>query len=187
MSTQAPAPPLVLASHAFRSTIGSPELTYTLYPDALVVTSEHPGPPAVYPLASIRRVHLKYDRGKVRQYFWCVIHTERGKLTLRHSHFAGLANVEDRRASYTPFVLRLLQQVQGNPGVRFTAGSWGNFIGLLVLLVPMALLIVFAASIGRVGTALAAGVLALVALLNLGRMRPRTFTADAPPRGLLPL
>ncbi|HET7232165.1 MAG TPA: hypothetical protein VFJ16_19315 [Longimicrobium sp.] len=175
-----------LARHTVRQSILEPEQTFTLFPGRLVVEAEG-RPPAAYDLASVERVHLTYDRSKQREYYHCRITAGGRQVKLRHVHFAGPLNFEDRRATYTPFVLQLLQQLEGNPNVRLTSGAWISFIGLLVLLPFILGLIYFAASIGRWGYAAAAGVLLLVLLTSIGRIRPRNFTAGQPPRGLLPV
>jgi len=185
METQAPAVP-ILARHVFRAGIGEPERMYTLLPDRLVVESPA-HPPMWYDLAELRRVQLKYDRGKARQYWFTIIDTDRGQLRIRHSHFAGLANVEDRRATYTPFVLQLLAQLERYPNVQMTSGSMFSFVGLLLLIPLIVIIGAFALSIGRTDAVIVTGVMMLVLLLNLGKYRPRTITAAAPPRGLLPL
>jgi len=187
MTTIAPTPvPNALASHSFRRTIGHPELTCTLHPDALVVTSDTGQPPRVYPLQGIRRVHLTYVRGRARADYWCELRTDQGKVGFRQNHFAGLANIQDRSATYKTLVLGLLQALQGRPEVRMTSGSWAGFIGLLLLAPLIVGLIVLGVRWGSTRAIVGGSVLLLALLVNIGRIRPRTFTADAPPRGLLP-
>jgi len=183
MLAHAPTTPAI-ARHSVRQGLMEPEKTYSLYPDRLVVEAEG-RPPEIHEIGTLRRVHLTYDRSKQREYYHCRIDTERGKVRLRHVHFAGPLNFEDRRATYTPFVLALLQQVDGR-GVRMTSGSWVSFVFVLLLTPFIVGLGYFAYSIGRWGILLAVGVMLLAVISIVGRLRPRTFTAAAPPRGLLP-
>lgn len=185
MTTHAPTAP-ALARHSVRQGLLEPEKTYTLYPDRLMVECEG-RPPELHDLSAVRRVHLSYDRSKQREYYHCQVETDRGRVRLRHVHFAGPLNFEDRRATYTPFVLNLLQQLERYPGVRMTSGSWFGFVFLLLLIPFIGAAMWFAASIGRWGYFAVFALMMLVLLANLGRARPRTFAPAQPPRGLIPM
>lgn len=173
------------AQYSFRRSVLEQELTYTLHPDRLVV--EGAGlPPQSYPLSDVRKVHLKYEHTKQRAYYQCFIHLTRGRIALRHVHYVSFAKFEDRRTTYTPFVKALLAAVAGVPGVQFKAGSMANFIGAIIGVPLMAGLAWLCISLGRFVLASVAATMAFIALLMIGRSRPRRVDPLAPPDDLLP-
>lgn len=184
MSIAAPAA-ASLASYSFRRSILEREKTYTLYPDRLEVAAEGETP-RVYPLDRVDEVHLKFERTKQRGYFNCSIHTADGKVSLRHVHWAGVANFDDRRETYTPFVRALLQALANRPGVYFHAGSLLNFLTAIVglpLVVALGLAALAADRMAGVGLA---ALLAFMCVSLLPRSRPRRFDPHDPPAALLP-
>ncbi len=184
MSIASPSTP-ALARYSFRRSILEPEKTYTLYPDRLEVRAE--GEPArVYPLDGVQSVHLKFERTKQRAYFNCLVDTDQGRVALRHLHWGGVLNFDDRRGSYTPFVRALLQALANRPGVHFKAGSLLNFITALVGLPVMAVLGVLAFSMGLWPATALAALMVFICLSMLGRSRPRSFDPAQPPSDLLP-
>lgn len=185
MITHAPAE-AVLARYSFRQSVLEPEKTYSLYPDRLEV-DWHDGPHVVYELARVRKVHLKYVRTKQRAYFHCYLHTDVGKVTLRHVHWGGVLNFEDRRASYTPFVLALLAVLSRYPGVRFKGGSLADFVLALIGAPVLALMTWLAVSFGLWIPAAGGALGTFICLAILGRSRPRAVDPANPPRALLPL
>lgn len=184
MSIASPATP-ALARYAFRRSILESEKTYTLYPDRLEVAAE--GEPAsVYPLDRVQSVHLKFERTKQRAYFICHIHTRDGRVSLRHVHWGGVLNFEDRRESYTPFVGALLRALASRPGVHFKGGSLLNFVTALVGLPLMAILGMLAYTAGLWPATALATLMVFICVSLLGRSRPRTFDPADPPADLLP-
>lgn len=181
MSTDAP-----LAQYAFRRSVLESEATYTLYGDRLVIAGGSAHGPDVHLLSDVRKVHLRYEHTKQREYYQCLIHTPRRRIMLRHVHWRGVMDFEDRRATYTPFVKALLAALAPYPAVQLRAGSMANFIGAIIGAPLMAALLWLCASLGRVGSAILAGVMLAICLLMIRPSRPRRFTADAPPPDLLP-
>jgi hypothetical protein len=179
-----PDPPL--AQYAFRRSVLEKEATYTLYGDRLVI-EEGPGRGTRFHLlCDVRAVRLRYEHSKQREYYQCFISTKRERIDLRHVHWRGVMDFEDRRATYTPFVKALLRELAPDPGVQFRAGSMANFIGAIVGAPIMAGLVVLGALLGRFGSAVFAGFMLAVCLLMLGPSRPRRFDPLAPPEDVLP-
>ncbi len=174
-----------LAQYAFRRSMIEAERTYTLYPDRLTVEGEGL-PPQVYELSQVRRVHLKYERTKQRAYYQCFIHTDKGRVDLRHVHWQGLANFEDRRGTYTPFVRTLLHTLARYPGIRFDAGSMANFIAAIIGIPLMGILTLLALLVGLLLPALVGLGITVLCILMLRRSRPRRVDPAAPPADLLP-
>lgn len=182
MSNPDPDPPL--AQYAFRRSVLEQQVTYTLYRDRLVI--EGGLGTQFHLLSNVRAVRLKYEHTKQREYYQCFIHTNRQRIDLRHLHWRGMMDFEDRRASYTPFVKTLLRELAPHPGVQFRAGSMANFIGAIVGAPIMALLLVVCAWLGQIGPAILAGFMFGLCLLMLGRSRPHRFDPLAPPEDVLP-
>jgi len=171
--------------YSFRRSVLEQQRTYTLYPDR--ITIEGGGiPEQNYALAEVRKVHLKYEHTKQREYYQCFIHTARGRIALRHVHYVGFADFEDRRKTYTPFVKALLGAAANVPGVRFQAGSMANFIGAIIGVPLMAGLAWICISLDRIGLAVFAGAMGGLSMIMIGPSRPRRFDPLAPPDDLLP-
>lgn len=185
MTISAPAATAPLASYSFRRSILEREKTYTLYPDRLEVAA-YGEQPQVYPLDQVDGVHLKFDRTKQRAYFQCLIDTSGGRVSLRHVHWAGVADFDDRRATYTPFVRALLLALANRPGVSFRGGSLLSFVTAIVALPLLAALGVLAFTMGRMVLAGFAAFMAFICLSVLRRSRPRSFDPRDPPATLLP-
>jgi hypothetical protein len=179
-----PDPPL--AQYAFRRSVLETEITYTLYGDRLVLENGPRLGPRFHLLSDVRAVRLRYEHSKQREYYECFIYTKRQRIYLRHLHWRGVMDFEDRRATYTPFVKTLLRELAPYPGVQFRAGSMANFIGAIVGAPIMAGLLVLCAYLGRTGSAVLAGFMLGLCLLMLGPSRPRSFDPLAPPEDVLP-
>ena len=179
-----PDPPL--ARYAFRRSVLEQEVTYTLYGDRLVIEGGSALGPRFHLLSDVRAVRLRYEHSKQREYYQCFIHTKRHRISLRHVHWRGVMDFEDRRATYTPFVKALLAALAPYPGVQFRAGSMANFIGAMIGAPIMAGLLWLCASLGRIGPAILAGFMLGLCLLMLGPSRPRRFDPLAPPADVLP-
>jgi hypothetical protein len=171
--------------YTFRRSVLEQDRTYSLQPDRIV--SEGDGlPPQSYLFTEVRKVHLKYEHTKQREYYQCFIHTTRGRIALRHLHYVGFAKFEDRRATYVPFVKALLAALANVPGVQFRGGSMANFIGAVIGTPVMAGLAWLCFSLGRLGLALVAAAMGGLALMMIAPSRPRRFEPLAPPEDLLP-
>lgn len=179
-----PEPPL--AQYAFRRSVLEKEAIYTLYGDRLVIENSPRLGSRFHLLCDVRAVRLRYEHSKQREYYECFIHTKRQRIDLRHVHWRGAMDFEDRRATYAPFVKTLLRELAPYPGVQFLAGSMANFIGAIVGAPIMAGLLVLCAWHGRIGSACLAGFMLGLCLLMVGPSRPRRFDPLAPPEDVLP-
>jgi hypothetical protein len=156
--------------------------SYALFRDRIVVDGT-----LTYPMYDIRKVHLKYEHTKQREYYQCFIHTRLGRIDLRHVHWRGMGKFEDRRATYTPFVRALLTELARHPHVQFKAGSMANFIGALLGLPLMGALAWWALSLRHYGRALFALAMGSLCVWMIGPSRPRRFDPLRPPQELLPV
>jgi len=179
-------PDPLLAQYAFRRSVLEKEITYSLYGDRLVIEGGPLLGPGFHLLSEVRAVRLKYEHSKQREYYQCFIHMKRQRIDLRHVHWRGVMDFEDRRATYTPFVKALLRELAPYPAVQFRAGSMANFIGAIIGAPIMAGLLVLCASLGRTGSAVLAGFMLGICLLMLRPSRPRRFDPLAPPEDVLP-
>jgi hypothetical protein len=176
----------LLARYAFRRSVLEQEVTYALYGDRLVIETGPVLGPRFHLLSDVRAVRLRYEHSKQREYYECFIQTKRQRIALRHVHWRGMMDFEDRRATYTPFVKALLKELAPYPGVQFRAGSMANFIGAIVGAPIMAGLLILCASLGKTAPAVLAGFMLGLCLLMLGPSRPRRFDPLAPPEDVLP-
>lgn len=172
-------------SYSFCRSVLEQMRTYSLYPDGIVVEGGGMAP-RTYLWEEIRRVHLKYEHTKQREYYQCFIHTTRGRLDLRHVSYVSFAKFEDRRSTYTPFVKALLAEVARRPNVELKAGSMTNFIAALIGVPLMAGLAWLCVSLGRFELAIFAAFIGGIALLMIPRSRPRKLDPLQPPADLLP-
>lgn len=175
-----------LWQYAFRRSAIEPEKIYTIYPDRLTVEGASL-PAQTYTWPQVRRVHLKYERTKQRAYYQCFIHTDQGRIDLRHVHWQGLMDFTDRRNTYTPFVRSLLRELARYPGVRFDAGSRANFVAAIIGVPLMAGLTLLSLAVGLVLPALLGVFITGLCLLMLRRSRPRVVDPLTPPADLLPV
>lgn len=174
-----------IARYWFRRSVLEQTRTYSLFPDGIVVEGGDV-PPRTYLWSEIRRVHLKYEHTKQREYYQCFIHTARGRIDLRHLHYVSFGKFDDRRAAYAPFVRALLAEVARVPGVELRGGSMVNFI-FAIAGVPVMLGVAWLCfSLGRPGLGIFAALMGGLALLMIGPSRPRKLDPLNPPDDLLP-
>jgi hypothetical protein len=175
----------MFAHYSFRRSVLEQEQTYSLQPGRIVV--EGGGmQPRIHLFSEVRKVHLKYEHTKQREYYQCFIHTAQGRIDLRHVHYVTFGKFDDRRATYTPFVKALLAELAGVPGVQFRAGSMANFIAA-ILGVPLMLgLTWICLSVGRIGLGAFAAAMGGLALMMIVPSKPKRFDPLAPPDNLLP-
>ena len=174
-----------LARYFFRRSVLESARTYSVYADRIEIEGGG-GVPQIYLLCDVRRVHLKYEHTKQREYYQCVIHTARGRISLRHVDWRGPMDFKDQRATYTPFVRTLLAQLEAYPNVQFKAGSMVNFLAAVLGVPIMAGLGLLAMYHDRNGSAALAGLMMGICLLMIRPSRPRRFDPLAPPDDLLP-
>jgi hypothetical protein len=171
--------------YSFRRSALEGDQSYSLQPGRIVV--EGGGlQPRIYLFAEVRKVHLKYEHTKQREYYQCFIHTAQGRIDLRHVHYVSFGKFEDRRAAYTPFVRTLLRELAGVPGVQFRAGSMANFVGAILGVPLMVGLAWICLSFGRIGLAAFAAAMGGLALMMIVPSKPKRFDPHAPPDNLLP-
>ena len=186
-------PPLVYSQNA--KPVGLP-LTLTLVGGRLVLDSLGRGDEV--PLAAIAAVRLTYEpRSLARRAFRTSVVVKDGR-TVRFTSvtWKGLTRVEEQGPAYGAFLRALLPAIaRENPGARFVAGKpplvWYGIVGLTALSGAGGALFVLQAFragetvAGLLGLLIAAGGVWQVAPF-VRRNRPREFSPDAPPTGLLP-
>lgn len=113
-------------SYAFRSILFRRERRFTLTPDALLVQGGR------------RDILLRYaDIASVRLYLAdlrasgpvdrCDLRAPGHTIRLQSAHVGGPADLQDRRASFEPFVWQLVRRINdANPDARVMAGSPGS-------------------------------------------------------------
>jgi hypothetical protein len=135
----------------------------------------------------------RFDQGRYR----CDVRMRSGQqLAILSTHYAGIADFEDRAASYVPFVRELVGRVAAaNPEARFRSGKrpwvyWAEHVFLLamVLLLVFVLSAVGVSYLSDSGWAKLAVVVASIPLLiaYTRKNRPRAFAPDAIPEDVLP-
>ena len=175
----------MLAQYSFRRSVLEKERSYSLFEDRIVIEGEEL-PARVYMFAEVQRVHLKYEHTKQREYYQCFVHTRGGRIDLRHVHYRGFADLEDRRFTYTPFVKALLAELARVPGVQFRAGSMSNFIAAIAGVPVMVGLTWLCVSLGRYGMGIFAAMMGGLAGIMIAPSKPRPLDPLAPPPDLLP-
>jgi hypothetical protein len=180
------------------SGLGKTEATYRLTDSALVWSNR--GVEGRLPFSDIRQVRIYRTPGVgfggatfAPGFQRCVVRPHSGRAqVLSSNHYAGPAKIEDRSASFQPFVDALIRRVAtANPGTAFISGMpaalWSAWAVLLLvvvmLLAPLALLVIVITLTqghllyGLLTTVLLLGILlALVLLVRfLLRNRPRRF------------
>lgn len=157
-----------------------------------------PGGGARFPYPDITEVRLSFDPTRFdTERHRCDIRTADGKRgTLWSTHFAAVAEFEDRAATYTSLVRALVARVAAaNPGCAFRAGTrpLAYWSGQLFLLAMAILAIWVIAQVG--GSALSevtwAKIFVVLGLIPLAfnyarKNRPRRFEAGAIPDDVLP-
>ncbi len=156
------------------------------------------GGPARFPYASIAELRLCFEPTRVDQArHRCEIRLANGqKASIYSSHFAGVADFEDRAATYAPLARGLVARVAAaNPACRFRSGKrplvyWTEHIVLLAL---FALLVVVLAAFGGSGlsdlvVAKLAIIIGFIPLLIMYTRKnyPRSFDPRAIPQESLP-
>jgi len=156
------------------------------------------GGAARFPYAAMAELRLSYDptRFDTRRYR-CDVRLANGERgTLWSTHFAGVAEFEDRAATYTPFVRALVAQVAAaNPKCSFRAGTrplayWSGQLFLLAMAIAAVwvLALVGGSALSEVTWTKLFIVIGLIplALVYARKNRPRIFQPTAIPPDVLP-
>ena len=157
-----------------------------------------PGGAARFPYASIKELRLSYDptRFDTRRHRCDVRLSDGERATLWSTHFAGVADFEDRAATYTPFARALVARAAAsNPACAFRAGTrplfyWSGQLFLLAMAVAAiwVIALVGGSALSEVTWAKIFVVLGLIPLaFNYARKnRPRVFDPAKVPDDVLP-
>jgi hypothetical protein len=158
------------------------------------------GPDVVlrFPDRDIVGVRLSYAPSRVDgARYRCDLTMRSGRrLAILSTHYAGVADFEDRAATYTPFVRALIARVApANPAARFRSGGTlaGYWTQHLFLLAMVALLVFVLAAIGFAPLSESSWakffiILGFIPLMILYSRKnwPRRFTPNAIPQDVLP-
>jgi hypothetical protein len=177
------------------------EAIWRLGPDALELQGgPTAGPDTVmrFPYRDITGVRLSYAPSRVDSArYRCDLRMRSGQqLAILSTHYAGIADFEDRAATYAPFVRALISRVAAaNPSARFRSGKspvtyWLEHLFLLAMVV----LLVFVLSMTGLGYLSESSwaklfiVLCSIPLLIAYTRKnwPRRFAPDAIPKDVLP-
>src|SRR5262245_37411931 len=130
------------------------EAVWRLGPDALALQGGPAAGPEVvvrFPYRDIVRVRLSYAPSRIDwARYRCDLKMRSGQgLAILSTHYAGIADFQDRASTYVPFVRALIARVAGaNPSASFRRGKnpvvyWAEHI----FLVAMVALLVFVLSV----------------------------------------
>jgi hypothetical protein len=193
----AAAPPAYVA----RANVLEHEAIWRLTSDAL----ELQGGPAAgsdavmrLPYRDIASVRLSYAPSRVDSVrYRCDLTMRSGRrLAILSTHYAGVADFEDRAATYAPFVRALIARVAAaNPSARFRSGKnpvayWAEHLFLLamVALLVFVLSVTGFAPLSESSWAKFAVIIGFIPLLIVYTRKnwPRSFKPDAIPEDVLP-
>ncbi len=138
-------------SYAFRGLLFRPERHFTLMPQGLLINSR--GRHALVRYCDITSVQLhQVDIRTIGPVDRCRLRGRGVTIRLQSAHVAGPAQLQDRRASYEPFVCQLIQRIaHANPEVRLMVGApWLNRLGW-----TFTLIVLVAAVVGGVAVLIA--------------------------------
>jgi hypothetical protein len=191
----------VLPSYVARANALEYEGTWRLMPDVLELQS---GPTAGsdvvrrYPYRDIVGVRLSYAPSRVDSArYRCDLQMRSGqRLAVLSTHYAGIADFEDRAATYSPFVRALIARIAAaNPSASFRSGKNPLvYLAEHVFLFAMFALLIFVLSAVGFGPLSESSWLKLVIIIGfipllIAYMRknwPRRFAPEAIPNDALP-
>jgi hypothetical protein len=138
--------------HAVRTSVLENEVVWRLGPDALeCARGADPAAEvtARYPYGTITEMRLSYDPTRVdSSRYRCELRLSTGAAAaIRSTHYRGIADFEDRSATYVPFVRGLAVRVAAaNPACRFWAGKrpfayWAEHLFLLAMILLLVLVL----------------------------------------------
>jgi hypothetical protein len=191
------APPTYIA----RANLLEHEAIWRLRPDALELQGGPTAGPDVvmrFPYVDIVALRLSYAPSRADSArYRCDVRMRSGQqLAILSTHYAGIADFEDRAATYAPFVRALIARVAAaNPSASFRSGKnpvtyWLEHIFLLamVALLVFVLSVTGFAPLSESSWAKLFIILGFIPLLIAYTRKnwPRRFKPDAIPRDLLP-
>lgn len=93
--------------YSTRKSILENEINYSLSENELLIKDLKTGNEKRLPYQNIKSIHLKYiSRKNVPSVFICIISTFKNNVfQINSQHFLGYAEFEDRKPTYTPFIL----------------------------------------------------------------------------------
>jgi hypothetical protein len=177
------------------------EAIWRLGPDALELQGGPTAGPDVvlrFPYRNIVGVRLSYAPSRADSArYRCDLKMRSGqRLAILSTHYAGIADFEDRASTYVPFVRELIARVAGaNPSATYRSGKsplayWAEHIFLLAavaLLVSVLSMAGFAYVSGSSWVKLAIVLFFIPLLIAYTRKNwPRRFKPDAIPKDVLP-
>jgi hypothetical protein len=177
-------------SYAFRANAFSVERHYELGPDAIAWKDARQEGRFAY--REIVKVNISCVPSLGQTLYRCLLRSGTGKkAVLTSATYKRLGVIEDRSASYVPFVRELLLRVAGaNPKASFTAGqAFGLWLSWIVILVLTGLILAGALVLtvaGQLPVSGSASLLVLLIMLPIGwrvvRHGPqRPFDPHKPP------
>ena len=191
------APPAYIA----RANLLEHEAIWRLGPDALELQGGPTAGPDVvlrFPYRDIVGVRLSYgpsrvDLGRYR----CDLRMRSGQqLAIVSTHYAGIADFENRAATYAPFVRALIARIAAaNPSARFRSGEnpvayWADHLFLLAMVAMLVFLLSitgFAYVVDSAWVKLFIIIFFIPLLIAYTRKNwPRNFRPDAIPKDVLP-
>ena len=182
-------------AHSARANVFEHEATWRLGPEAV---ERDRGPGERFPSAAVVALRLSFDPTRFdTARHRCDLRLADGRaVSLFSTHFAGIADFEDRAATYVPLVRELVARVAAaNPSCRFSAGkrSLAYFAQHAFLLAIALLLVLVLGLVGEVAfSTLVLVKLGIIAafvpvLISYARKnRPRRFDPPAIPVDVLP-
>lgn len=161
--------------------------TYTLSEDALTAQEEGKAP-VVLPFSQVEGVHLTCTHTKQRVYHECrVIGRGQKVVKFRTPSYSGLAQFDDLRATYVPFVQALHERLRGYPGtIRFRGGSLPTFLLAAGVFGVIAVMAVAALPAGLWFVSLALAFVLWRLWPSIPPSKPREYTPSDIPLILLP-
>jgi hypothetical protein len=191
-----------LPTYVARANVLEHEAIWRLTPDTLELQGGPTAGPDVvmrFPYRDIVGVRLSYAPSRVdsARYRCDLTMRSGGKIAILSTHYAGLADFEDRAATYAPFVRALIGKVAAaNPSARFRSGKnpivyWAEHLFLLamVALLVFVLSVTGFAPLSESSWAKFVIILGFVPLLVVYTRKnwPRGFKPDAIPKDVLPI
>jgi len=196
MNPPAGSPPPLEISHHCRISALDPERVWSLRGETLwMVTAGQADIP--FPLRDAKRLRLEFSATRFqRNRYRCRLSNPGGYVAvIQNDHFKGMADFEDRSASYRELVVALIRRTSAcNPGCRMITGTsmwnWLLSSGFLLLTFGFLAVVMFFMWTA-VGWLVIVKLMVILFLLPTAirwimKNRPATFSAQSIPENLLP-